>query len=860
VSLESGQILQHYRLADKVGQGGMGEVWRAIDTTLDREVAIKLLPAAFAGDRERVLRQEREAKLLASLNHPNIAAIYGFHAVGQERFLAMELVPGEDLAQILARRPLPIREALDAARQIAAALEAAHDAGVIHRDLKPANVKRTPDGRIKVLDFGLAKAAGPGGVDRGSSATLTSDGSTAGLIVGTASYMSPEQARGQPVDRRTDLWAFGCVLYEMLTGVKAFDGSTVTDVLAAIVGSEPDWDKLPAATPISVRRLLRRCLEKDARKRLRDAGDASLLLDDGPEDVQPSSPRARPAWAGPIVVGLAAAVAGLAAGWWIADRAGAGRSGIAGETGAAALAFHRVTYERGMMRAARFSPDGRTIVYGAAWGGPPIHLYLARTDTPEAAPISLPPAELLSISRQGEMAVALDYAFYGWMARGKLARTSLLGGAPREILENVRAADWSPDGTQFAVARWIDGRDRLEYPVGNVLDQTIGYFADVRVSPDGEHVAYTDHPTWGDNRGNVAVIDRSGKKTTLAADFSAVQGVAWSPDGREVWHTAIRGQEGWKLYATDLTGRTRVVYASAGGIELFDIAADGRVLMASQQSQREGLALLAGFPEPRPVVVPGESSEVRGITADGRAVLVANQAGQDYETFVVRSDQSGAVRLSAGDAVGLSPDGRWAMSVSADYRTFFVSPLGTGATRKIPNPDGVEYVSLGNWHPDGRRFVIVGRRGTEPSRGFACDVETGACAPFGDPGMMWPLFVPPPVSPDGRYVVLQDAHGTPLRWPIAGGTALPIPGSLAEDQQLVFTEDGAGLFVCGRSVPVVIERIELATGRRTPWSTVAPSDRAGLRYSIATITPDGRHWALSTSKLLSALYVVEGLR
>ena len=297
MSLTSGQSLLHFRLVDKVGEGGMGEVWRAVDTSLDREVAIKLLPAVLARDPERLARFEREAKVLASLNHPNIAAIYGFPEAEGIRFLAMELVRGEDLAQILARGPIPVRESLDAARQITAALEAAHDSGIIHRDLKPANVKRTPEGQIKVLDFGLAKALESAIPSSGATATVTSAGSVAGMILGTASYMSPEQARGLAVDRRTDLWAFGCVLYEMLTGAKAFDGPTVTDVLAAVVKGEPDWDRLPPSCPPSVRRLLRRCLEKEPRKRLRDAGDASLLLDDNPEDARtgpiPKVPSAR---------------------------------------------------------------------------------------------------------------------------------------------------------------------------------------------------------------------------------------------------------------------------------------------------------------------------------------------------------------------------------------------------------------------------------------------------------------------------------------------------------------------------------------------------------------------------------------
>jgi len=368
MSIAPGASLLHFRLVAKIGEGGMGEVWSAIDTQLDREVAIKVLPPAFAADPVRLTRFEREAKLLASLSHPNIAAIYGFPEVSPSsatgetrRFLAMEMVRGEDLSQVLARGPLPIGDALDAARQIASALEAAHDSGVVHRDLKPENVKRTPEGELKVLDFGLAKALETSVANSGQSATVTSAGSVAGMILGTAPYMSPEQARGQLVDRRTDIWAFGCLLYEMLSGEKAFPGATVTDVLAAVVTAEPDWSKLPAATPLAVRRLLRRCLEKNPKKRLRDAGDASLLLDDNPEDTEHAVLRpARRSRLASLVV--AAVLIGTAAGWWIARR----------EPGPAStqnVAFQRLTFARGLMRAARFAPDGQTIVYGAAWDG-----------------------------------------------------------------------------------------------------------------------------------------------------------------------------------------------------------------------------------------------------------------------------------------------------------------------------------------------------------------------------------------------------------------------------------------------------------------------------------------------------------
>ena len=310
LALQPGSALLHYRIVAPLGAGGMGEVYRALDTTLGREVAIKVLPTAFAADAERLARFEREARLLASLNHPNIAAVYGLHEIGGNRFLAMELVPGETLADRLARGRLPVDEALAIARQIADALAAAHDQGVIHRDLKPGNVQVTGDGRVKVLDFGLAKgleAQASGSGDLAHSPTLTFGATVEGVILGTAAYMSPEQARGRAVDRRTDTWAFGAVLFEMLTGRKLFDGPTVPDVLAAVLRAEPDLAALPAAIPAQVKDLVARCLVRDPRRRLQSMGEARIVLEDAlanpapdvtVDPARPPRPRGRPRPAG----------------------------------------------------------------------------------------------------------------------------------------------------------------------------------------------------------------------------------------------------------------------------------------------------------------------------------------------------------------------------------------------------------------------------------------------------------------------------------------------------------------------------------------------------------------------------------
>jgi serine/threonine protein kinase len=366
MALASGTKLGPYEIVVLLGAGGMGEVYRARDTKLGRDVALKLLPPQFTADPDRIARFKREAQLLASLNHPHIGAIYGFEDAGNMPALVLELVEGETLDHRVRRGPFPLSEALAVAQQIAGALDAAHRAGIIHRDLKPSNVKITPDGVVKVLDFGLAKtlAAERSGSDK---STLTSGGTSAGAILGTAAYMSPEQARGQPVDKQTDIWAFGCVLFETLTGSSAFGRETVTDTVAAVVGAEPEWKSLPANTPGSIRRLLTRCLQKDARRRLHDIADAQIELDDAmtpPAEPAPvPTPRRWSRLALPaLLLGIATAIVFL---WAAHDKFGR----PAAEPSPPDIRAARLTDLPGLEESPAISPDGRSVTFTGAVGG-----------------------------------------------------------------------------------------------------------------------------------------------------------------------------------------------------------------------------------------------------------------------------------------------------------------------------------------------------------------------------------------------------------------------------------------------------------------------------------------------------------
>ncbi len=443
--LSSGTSLLHYRLAGKIGTGGMGEVWRANDSTLGRDVAIKILPPEFAADAERLARFEREAKVLASLNHPNIAGIYGLHEANGVRFLAMELVPGEDLAERLKKGSVPYSEAMEIATQVAEALEAAHDQGIVHRDLKPANVRLTPDGKVKVLDFGLAKALETATTISGRGAamspTITSLGTVAGVILGTAAYMSPEQARGKPVDKRADVWGFGCLVFEMLSGSRPFEGETISDTLAAVLAKEPNWSALPAATPTRVRELLHRCLEKDVKRRLRDIHDARIDLVDSNRFLSEEKTVAVPVRrvTSVAIIAIAVALVSIAAAAWALTRS---------DLSVAPAKLVRLSIARpenpGSSGPGTFAiaPDGSAVVFSLAKETGEGYLWIRDLDDPVGRVI------------QGTEDASFpfwspDCKHIAFFADGKLKRVPRSGGAVQAVCDavNGRGGDWSPSGT-----------------------------------------------------------------------------------------------------------------------------------------------------------------------------------------------------------------------------------------------------------------------------------------------------------------------------------------------------------------------------------------------------------------------------
>ena len=855
MSLTAGTRLGPYEILAPLGAGGMGEVYRARDERLKREVAVKVLPASFSTDPERLRRFEQEAQAAGGLNHPNILAIHDLGTVEGAPYIVSELLEGETLRERLVTGALPTRKAIDYAVQTAHGLAAAHEKGIVHRDLKPENLFVTRDGRVKILDFGLAKLTQPESGTRESTELPTAAaGTEPGIVLGTLGYMSPEQVRGKLADVRSDIFAFGAILYEMLSGKRAFHGESAADTMSAILTKEPpDLSETTRNIQPGLDRIVRHCLEKNPEERFHSAHDLAFDLQALSSD---SSAASGPAAAGRVrsrrTVPLAWAVLGLAAGLILAVLATAAllrRSGVEPPT------FQRLTFRRGFVWTARFAPDGQTIVYGASWDGEPTEIYTTRQESQESRPLGIGAADLLSISPTGELAVSLNRRFTtGWENTGTLARIPLAGGAPKEILENISEADWSPDGKSLAIVHEVAGKTRLEFPIGKVLYETPGWVSLIRVSPKGDRIAFIDHPVRGDSVGSLAVVDLAGKKTTLAEQGG--NSVVWSGD--EIW----TGTSGGTVRKVSLSGRERVIARAPGGMWLQDFSRDGRVLATHANGRRE----IAGL-------APGEAKERNlswldwsfptDLSDDGRLLLFDEQnRSPDYAIYTRKTDGSPAVRIGDGGSIALSPDSRWVIAAvrSSNEIRIGLLPIGAGQSRVLPR-DAIQYQFGGAWLPDGKRVLLVG---VEPGKGmrlYLRDVEGGSARPA-VPAEVQSSFTGITVSPDGKSATAILADGTAVIFSIENGQSRPVPGLAAGEVPIQWSADGGSLFVSRlQGLPVKIFRLNLATGSRTPWREMNPSDPAGV-FGIDPIrlTRDGKSYVYSYRRLLSDLYLMEGLK
>ena len=856
MTLAAGTRLGPYEILSPLGAGGMGEVYRARDERLKREVAVKVLPASFSSDPERLRRFEQEAQAAGSLNHPNILAIHDIGMVEGAPYIVSELLDGETLRERLSAGALPARKAIDYAVQIAHGLAAAHEKGIVHRDLKPENLFVTRDGRVKILDFGLAKLTQPESGARQLTELPTAAAATEpGVVLGTLGYMSPEQVRGKPADVRSDIFAFGAVLYEMLSGKRAFHGESAADTLSAILSKEPpDLSETSRAIPPGLERVVRHCLEKNTEERFHSAHDLAFDLQ-ALSGESGSAPR--PA-AAPLVtrrVPLVWAGVAVVAAMILAGVAGAL---LSKKPGGVPSAFRKLTFRRGLVWSARFAPDGQTVVYGGAWDGAPVELFSTRPESPESRPLGLGTADILSISSSGEMAVSLNRHFLtGWENSGTLAQVPLSGGAPREILENVSEADWAPDGRSLAIVHDVGGKVRLEFPIGRILYETVGWVSCARVRPQGDRVAFIDHPNRGDNVGSLVVVDLAGKKTTLVDRGG--QGLAWSPSGKEIWFTW-----GGTLRAVSLSKAERVIAQVPGGLWVEDISRDGRVLLAHTNTRREIAGLSPGEIKERNLSWLDWSFPI-ALSEDGKLLLFEEQnrpSEAGYAVYSRRTDGSPAVRLGDGNTLAISPDGRWALDIllSPSVSQLALLPVGPGQTRTLP-VDAIRYQPWGTWLPDGKRILVVG---TEPGHGtrlYVRTLEGGKARPVTSQDIRV-SFTGITVSPDGKSATAIAADGNAFIFSIENGQARALPGIAPGELPVQWSDDGRALYVARpQGLPAKIFRLDLATGERVLWKEIAPSDPAGV-FGIDPIhlTRDGKAYVYSYRRLLTDLYLVEGLR
>jgi eukaryotic-like serine/threonine-protein kinase len=868
--LATGTTLGPYQITSPLGAGGMGEVYRAKDAKLDRFVAIKVLPSQLADNAAALSRFEREAKAVAALSHPNILAIFDFGRENGTAYAVMELLEGETLRETLAA-PIPIRKVIDYGVQIARGLAAAHGKGIVHRDLKPENVFVTGDGRVKILDFGLARQTlAISGADATVSPTIERH-TEPGTVMGTVGYMSPEQARGEPGDHRSDIFSLGAVLYELVSGRRAFQRDTAAETLTAILREDPP--ELAAASawavpPPGLARVVTHCLEKSPSERFQSASDAAFALDalssaSGTATSEAHTGAARSVGAGGrrglMAVAIVTAAAILAAAAIVVTRMMAPSSRD--------ISFTPLTYRQQAIQRGLFTPDGKTVVFSTVFSGTEPEIFTLTEDAAEPRSLGVKDVQLLSVSSKGELLVLTHAKYLGHrLFDGTLARMPIGGSAPREIVEHVREADWAPDGERLAIIHDVNGRDRLEFPMGTVLYEASGYLSDPRVSPSGDRVAFFEHPTKFDDRGDIALVDLTGKKTTLAGGYWGLEGIAWSRDGREVLFAAGYSLAQFKIYGVTPGGRIRQALESAGGLTLYDIAPDGRWLVTRDDISAAMMVKPEGARDEEDLSWLDFTSPAR-FSADGRTLLFGEQSGPvgvNYATGLRRTDGSPVVQLGEGLGTDLSPDGKWALSlVPASPQKLMMYPTGAGEARRV-DTGAIDSLSSARFFPDGRRILLCG---AEPGHTSRCSVHDGDGPPRAVTGENVGNGLPAPdgrhflAIPGGAYSRVGAMNNPPEMYSIDGGAPRPVPALTAADIVARFSPDGRSVIVTHNTVPAHVERVFLDTGRREPMYQIAPPRTAGIiTVSNLVVADDPSAYAYSLYQSVSRLFIAKGAR
>ncbi|HEX7139760.1 MAG TPA: protein kinase [Vicinamibacterales bacterium] len=817
--LSPGTKVGHYEVVSQIGAGGMGEVYRSRDTRLRRDVALKVLSPDLASDADRIRRFEQEAMTAGMLNHPNILTVFDVGTHDGQPFLVSELLEGMSLRDVMKGR-LPVRKAVEYGLQIASGLTVAHQKGIVHRDLKPENIFVLPDGRIKILDFGLAKLHEVS-TSPGDSETMARGLTMPGMVVGTAGYMSPEQVRAEAVDHRSDIFSLGVILFEMVSGSAPFRRPSSVETMNAVLHDElPVADGLPPA----LRRVIEHALVKEVGDRFQTMKDFAFALD-------------------------TLSVSG--------DRT---TSPVASTREQHLPSYRRVTFRRGFIMSARFAPDG-SVVYGAAWEDHPLEIFSSFQTGPESRPIGLPSADVLSVSSNGELAISLGrhYIGVGFATTGTLARVPLGGGAPRRVCEDVQEAQWTADGKNFLIVRRVDGWYRLESPIGNVIYKTPHWISRARFAPNEELIAFMSHPVWGDDAGYVVVIDRQGQERVRGDYFFSSSGLAWTPDGQEVWFAGELTARGRDLMSLGLDGRLRAILPAPGRLTLHDISADKRVLLSTESARREAVVGRTGETQERNLTW-FDWSRLSGISHDGSFIVFEEQASavQGVNTVFLRyTDGAPAIRMAEGRARGnpISPDGQWLAIVTGSPAQLHLVPVGAGDTRIIPC--SLAEITALQFFPDGSRLLILGNQADSAKSLFELPLDGDGTPRALSAGGVGSSFA---LSHDATTIAMgTDTKVTLLA--VDGSGERPLPGSKPGDIPIEWADDNSAIFILERTHSQVrILRLDVTSGERKEWVEIRPGDPAGILDVMPVhITPDGQHYAYGYRRFLSDLFIATSL-
>ena len=859
-----------YQLLESIGCGGMGEVYRARDLRLSRDVAVKVLRADVSRNSDLVRRFEQEARAVGALNHPNILTVFDTGESDGLPYIVSELLQGDTLREKLLAGPLEVRKSLEYGVQIARGLAAAHERGIVHRDLKPENLFLTRSGVVKILDFGIAKLTHPE-EQHVSADAATAEHTTPGTVMGTSGYMSPEQVRGLAADVRSDLFSFGAVLFEMLTGRRAFKGGTSADTMSAILNTDPT----PALAgtgriPGGLIRIVSRCLEKAPEDRFQTARELVSALEFTPDDTRTGE--ARSSETTPVE-------ALRAAGAFTLPRAAAAFVVLLG--GAALLLgtalqlapkntptrYQRLTFQLGDIKNARFAPDGVTLVYTARWGAAPMEVFTTRVTAGGSRPLGLKNALIQAVSSREELAIILEPHVVSWSAfEGTLAQVPMTGGTPREILEGVVSADWSPDGKDLAAVHAVGDRHQIEYPIGHVLyaPELPIWISALRFSPAGDRIAFLEHPQPGDSRGSLKVMDLAGKVQTVAEDFNSVSGLAWAGGG-EIWFSASRESGApHQVLASTLSGRTRLLAETPGSLLLTDRSASGAVALVRGTIWTEMRAKARDAKE-EVELAGADLTFLSDLTPDGRSVLGTDLGvggGPNFTPFLQKTDGSPPVRLGEGDGQAFSPDEKSVLvRMPNSPARLKIEPTGVGESIVLPAGPIVSY-RRAVFDPSGRRVVFAGAEQNKESRIYVQDVAGGSLpVALTEEGTSL-AQLGRPISPDGKWIAGIGGDGVPELYSLTGGETRVIPSLGYLDTPVAWSLDGKELFVVRyEETPPRVDRVDVTTGRTRPWTVLRPGALSGLLgdYRIL-ISPDGGSYAYNYVRQMSDLYLATGIR